>query len=261
MPKIFQVDAFTKEKFKGNPAAVCLLEKPADETWMQSVAAEMNLSETAFLSPRDNGYDLQWFTPTVQVDLCGHATLAAACVLYENEIVPANEEIHFFTKSGVLKARRRGDVLELDFPAEPATEIVPPPVLLRALGLAPLYVGQNRLDVLVQVSEDTMVKEFNPDFQALAQIPARGIILTSRSSNSDFDFVSRYFAPREGINEDPVTGSAHCCLGPFWAQRLGKKEFTAFQASKRSGIVNLRLRGDRVILAGHAIILLRGDFL
>lgn len=260
MPKIFHCDAFTTEKFKGNPAAVCLLDKPADANWMQSVAAEMNLSETAFLWPREDGFDLRWFTPTVEVDLCGHATLASAQVLYENGIVPAHEEIRFFTKSGVLKINRIGDVLEMDFPAEPATEILPPPVLLRALGVAPLYVGQNRMDILVQVGEDSIVKELDPDFHELAQIPTRGIILTSRSSDSRYDFVSRFFAPRVGINEDPVTGSAHCCLGPFWARQLDKKDFTAFQASKRSGIVHVRLRGDRVLLGGHAIILLRGEF-
>jgi len=261
MPTIFHVDAFTTEKFKGNPAAVCLLEKPADESWMQAVAAEMNLSETAFLSPRENGFDLRWFTPAVEVDLCGHATLASAHVLYENEIVPSDQEIRFYTKSGILKTSRRDDLLEMNFPAEPATEILAPPVLLRALGVAPLYVGQNRMDILVQVGEDSIVKELDPDFHELAQIPTRGIILTSRSSDSRYDFVSRFFAPRVGINEDPVTGSAHCCLGPFWARQLGKNEFTAFQASRRSGIVYVRLRGDRVLLGGHAITLVRGEIL
>jgi PhzF family phenazine biosynthesis protein len=219
---IFQVDAFTDHAFAGNPAAVCLLSEPKDDRWMQAVAQEMNLSETAFLLEEEDGYRLRWFTPKVEVDLCGHATLASAHVLFTEKSPPATAPIHFYTNSGLLKAERKGDLIELDFPAEPAAETLPTPGLLEALGVSARYVGKNRFDFLVEVESEDVVRKTAPDFAQLATIEVRGVIVTSRAATAQYDFVSRFFAPWAGINEDPVTGSAHCCLGPYWKERLGK---------------------------------------
>ncbi len=259
MPAIFQVDAFTTERFKGNPAAVCVLEGPADEEWMQAVAAEMNLSETAFIFPWKGGYNLRWFTPITEVDLCGHATLASAFILYNENMQPAAEAIRFFTKSGVLAVAQKNDLLQMDFPAEPPHEFIPPPALMRALGVADISAWRNRMDVLIELDDEVELKRLNPDFSALAELPVRGIIVTSRSHDSRYDFVSRFFAPRVGVNEDPVTGSAHCCLGPFWAKRLARKELVAYQASARGGVVNVAVDGERVKLSGHAVLVMRGE--
>jgi len=259
MPPLYQVDAFTSEKFKGNPAAVVVLEENADESWMQSVAAEMNLSETAFLLPTENGYNLRWFTPKAEVDLCGHATLASAHILYETGRLSENSAARFFTKSGLLTVHKKNNLLEMDFPAEPATEIPPLPILVRALGFSPVFAGQNRMDLLLVASDPDLVLNLKPDFHELGQIPVRGIIVTSRSNDSSFDFISRFFAPRFGVNEDPVTGSAHCCLAPYWASQLNKKSLIGFQASERGGIVNMRLEDDRVILAGNAVTIFTAD--
>ena len=257
---ITQVDAFTNHPFCGNPAAVCVLEKAGDEAWMQAVAREMNLSETAFLVPRTDGYDLRWFTPAVEVDLCGHATLAAAHVLWESGALPADEEARFHSHSGLLKAKREGDWIYLDFPATPAADAQAPPALVNALGVTPLYTGKSALgDYLIEVDSEATVRATNPDFGLLAKVPARGVMVTSLSSDAGFDFVSRFFAPRAGINEDPVTGSAHCCLGPYWEKRLGKKTLLAFQASARGGCVRVRVEDDRVVLGGQAVTVLRGE--
>lgn len=210
---IYQVDAFTARPFAGNPAAVCLLSGPRDETWMQQVAAEMNLSETAFLLPEGNGFRLRWFTPTVEVDLCGHATLASAHVLWESEQLAPEAKACFFTRSGRLTAERRGQRSargELDFPAEPAEPVEAPVELVRALGVTPRFVGRNRMDYLVEVDEEATLRSLAPDFALLRSLPVRGVIVTSRSASPEFDFVSRFFAPQSGIDEDPVTGSAHC---------------------------------------------------
>jgi PhzF family phenazine biosynthesis protein len=258
---IVQVDAFTDTPFAGNPAAVCLLPEARPERWMQQVAREMNLSETAFLLRRADGFDLRWFTPAIEVDLCGHATLASAHVLWEEGHLEAGAVARFHTRSGLLTAARQGTWIELNFPAVPEEPVTPPAKLTQALGITPVYVGKNRTGFLVQVAVEQQVRTLRPDFTALKALPGRGVIVTSRSDTADFDFVSRYFAPGAGIDEDPVTGSAHCCLGPFWARQLHKDTFTAYQASARGGVVRVRLHGDRVLLGGQAVTVLRGALL
>jgi len=256
---LFQVDAFASEPFAGNPAAVCLLEKEADAGWMQSVAAEMNLSETAFLAPRNDGFDLRWFTPAIEVDLCGHATLAAAHVLWETGRLAKIETAQFHTRSGVLTADRAGHWIELNFPATPPEGMEPPAGLSGLLGCTPCFVGRTRFDLLVELSDAAVLRDLNPDFAGLSGLPVRGVIATAQSDLAEFDFLSRFFAPAAGINEDPVTGSAHCALAPFWAERLGKQELAAFQASARGGVVKVKLEGDRVKLLGQAVTMLRGE--
>lgn len=256
---IYQVDAFTGKAFAGNPAAVCLLSDPRSEDWVQSVAHEMNLSETAFLQQRKDGFDLRWFTPTVEVDLCGHATLASAHVLWEAGRLGKNDQARFHTHSGLLTAIRKGEWIELDFPAEPAEPVVSPPELIQALGVSPSYTGKNRLDYLVELRSEEEVKKLAPNIPLLRQMTMRGIIVTSQAKSGDFDFVSRYFAPGAGIDEDPVTGSAHCCLAPFWSARLGKVEMVGYQASQRGGVVGVQVLGDRVLLRGQAVTVLRGE--
>lgn len=253
-----QIDAFTDRAFSGNPAAVCLLDKPADVTWMQAVAAEMNLSETAFVVPDDRAFGLRWFTPTIEVELCGHATLAAAHALWSQGVLDEDDPIAFRTKSGLLTCTQNGGRIELDFPAIPLEEIDPPRDLVDALGVTPSYAGQSKLDHFVFVDAEQTVRSLKPDYAALRAMPLRGLIVTSASESDQFDFISRYFAPAAGIDEDPVTGSAHCCLGPFWAERLGKLELTAYQASARGGTVQVRVAGDRVILGGTAVTVLKG---
>ena len=260
--RVVQVDAFTAQPFAGNPAAVCVLPHPADARWMLDVAREMNLAETAFLVPRAGGsgeFDLRWFTPAVEIALCGHATLASARVLWEDGHLPPGRQARFHTKSGVLTADANGDWIELDFPAVPAQPASPPPALLDALGAPATYVGRNQFDFLVELDSDSRVRTLAPDLAALRRLPVRGVIVTARSATPEFDFVSRFFAPGVGVDEDPVTGSAHCCLAPYWAPKLGKNAMTAFQASPRGGVVKVRLQGDRVILAGQAVTVLRGE--
>jgi PhzF family phenazine biosynthesis protein len=258
---LFHVDAFTAKPFSGNPAAVCVLPKPAKEQWMQNVAREMNLSETAFLWPSEGGFQLRWFTPVVEVELCGHATLASAHVLWTEGYMRADEPIRFFTRSGVLVARRRGEWIELDFPATPVEPAEAHPSLLEGLGVTPQFVGRSCFDYLVEVESEDLVRQLAPNLAILETIPTRGIIVTSRATTPPFDIVSRFFAPRVGVGEDPVTGSAHCSLGPFWSQRLGRTELLAYQASPRGGVVRVRVDGDRVHLGGQAITLWRGELL
>jgi PhzF family phenazine biosynthesis protein len=255
--KLVQVDAFTDRPFAGNPAAVCVLDSPADAEWMQRVALEMNLSETAFLVRRDDGFDLRWFTPAAEVELCGHATLASAHVLWEDGHLAAGETARFFTASGTLTAEQRDDWIELDFPAEPAEPCPLPAGLEAALGAEPTWVGHNRFDYLVELATEAEVRSLAPDVAALERIDARGFVVTSPATTAPFDFVSRFFAPHVGIAEDPVTGSAHCCLGPYWADKLGKRELVGYQASKRGGVVRVRPEGERVKLLGQAVIVLR----
>jgi PhzF family phenazine biosynthesis protein len=259
--RIVQVDAFTSEPFKGNPAAVCVLDAERDAAWMQRVASEMNLAETAFLRAREDGFGLRWFTPAVEVDLCGHATLASAHVLWESGRLAAGQTARFHTKSGLLTAVRNGDWIELDFPSTPEEEVEAPPGLIEALGAPPRYVGKSRFDYLVELDSEAAVARLRPDFGALGAISARGVIATARSADPGFDFVSRFFAPASGINEDPVTGSSHCCLAPFWSRRLGKDSFLARQVSARGGVLKVRLSGDRVILGGQAVTVLRSELL
>ena len=256
---IIQVDAFTDRPFAGNPAAVCILPGPADEAWMRDVAREMNLSETAFLHPRGGEWELRWLTPEVEVELCGHATLASAHVLWEDGHLDAGAEARFHTRSGLLTAKRDGDWISMNFPAKPEEEAQPSPELVRALGASPVYVGRSHFDYLVEVETEGEVRELSPDFSALRSVAARGIIVTSRAEAPGLDFVSRFFAPRVGVDEDPVTGSAHCCLAPYWARRLGKAEMVGYQASARGGTVRVRADGDRVHLGGQAVTVLRGE--
>jgi len=260
--KIVQVDAFTDRPFAGNPAAVCVLPAPRDERWMRDVAREMNLSETAFLVRHDDGaYDLRWFTPAAEVDLCGHATLASAHVLWEDGHIAPAGTARFHTRSGLLTAARADGWIELDFPATPPTAAEPPAGLAQTLGAEPQWVGRSRFDAVALLEDERAVRELRPDIPALGQVDARGIIVTAPAAEPDagYDFVSRFFAPRVGVDEDPVTGSAHCALGPFWAQRLGKDELVGYQASARGGRVRVRTRGDRVLLGGQAVTVMRGE--
>jgi PhzF family phenazine biosynthesis protein len=257
--RLLQVDAFTDTAFKGNPAAVCILDRERDAAWMQDVAKEMNLSETAFLLHHADGFGLRWFTPAVEVALCGHATLASAHALWEERILETDARFH--TLSGLLTASRNGDLIELDFPAKAEEATDAPPLLLESLGAKPVYVGQNQFDYLVEVGTEEELRALNPDHARLRTIKVRGVIVTARSSDPRFDFVSRFFAPGSGVDEDPVTGSAHCALTPYWSKKLGKMQMTAFQASARGGVVHVRLAGDRVKLGGHAVTVLRGELL
>ena len=256
---LFHVDAFTDRPFAGNPAAVCLLDRWPDNEWLHKVAAEMNLSETAFLVPSGRRFELRWFTPTVEVDLCGHATLASAFVLWQQGKVSAGETIEFATRSGILKATPRGTAIELDFPLKVQIEAPPPPGLGEALGVIPKTVGKSQFDYLVEVESEAMLRSIVPDFTKLAAVSCRGVIVTARSSAPPFDFVSRFFAPAAGINEDPVTGSAHCTLADFWHKRLAKTEFQAYQASARGGVVSVRIQKDRVFLGGTAVLIAQGE--
>jgi PhzF family phenazine biosynthesis protein len=259
--EIFQVDAFTDTAFKGNPAGVCVMPQAGDEGWMQNLATEMNLSETAFLVRQDDGYNLRWFTPAVEVDLCGHATLASAHILWETGLLAVDEQARFFTRSGLLTAERQGDWIQLDCPSEPAIMVQAPENLDRALGVSVTYVAKNRFDFLVEVEAEDLVRNLTPDYVLLSSISSRGFMVTSRSDSSEIDFISRFFAPAFGINEDPVTGSAHCCLGPYWADKLNKRELTAYQASARGGIVRVRVSEERVYLLGQAVTVMRGVLL
>jgi PhzF family phenazine biosynthesis protein len=256
---IAQIDSFTERPFAGNPAAVCLLEKPPEDSWMQLVAREMNLSETAFLLPRGDGFGLRWFTPIVEVDLCGHATLASAHYLWEQGHLAADQPARFHTRSGLLTAEKKGNWIEMDFPATPAAPDASAGFLEAALGAKAVYVGRTRFDFVVEVGSEEAVRALRPDFEALRKLKTRGVIVTSRASGSGYDYVSRFFAPGAGIDEDPVTGSAHSCLGPFWKERLGRDGLTGFQASPRGGFVRTRCVGDRVLISGQAVTVFRGE--
>jgi PhzF family phenazine biosynthesis protein len=258
--RLFQVDAFTEDAFAGNPAAVCLLGGPAEARWMQSVASEMNLSETAFLEPHPAGYGLRWFTPVAEVGLCGHATLASAHILYETGLAAPAGRVNFESVSGPLTARREDGLLVMDFPARPAAPAPPPAGLLAALGVAsPAWTGQGKDDIMVVLDREEQVTGLRPDTAGLAVLGTRGVIVTAPASRPGADFVSRFFAPAVGIAEDPVTGSAHCTLGPYWAGRLGRPDLTGYQASARGGTVKVRVDGDRVLLAGRAVTVFSGE--
>lgn len=257
--KLYQVDAFTDKPFLGNPAAVCLLPKPHEEDWMASVAREMNLSETAFLHQVEDGFNLRWFTPAVEVSLCGHATLASAHILYETGLIAEVEEARFHTASGLLTAKKVGEEIVLNFPAMPPEEISEPSGLMEALGVNPEFVGKSRFDYLVRVGSEVEVKGATPDFIKLNELGVRGVMLTSLCESGEFDFISRFFAPGAGIDEDPVTGSAHCCLGPYWGEVLGKDELMAYQASARGGVVRVRVEPERVYLGGKAVTVMVGE--
>jgi len=252
--RVYTVDAFTDGPGSGNPAAVCILEKEIPKRTKQRIASRVNLSETAFLLKKDGVFELRWFTPETEVDLCGHATLASAHILFTLSILPDTEDAVFSTKSGILTARRKSGLIEMDFPSEDPWEVEAPEDLLMAISSVPLYVGRNRFDYIALYESEEIVRSTVPELAHIRKLDSRGLIITSVSSSHRYDFVSRFFAPNAGIEEDPVTGSAHCCLCPFWSRRLGKKELTGYQASERGGLVNTRLSEKRVFLSGKAII-------
>jgi PhzF family phenazine biosynthesis protein len=263
---LFQVDAFTAQPFKGNPAGVCLLDGPRPDTWMQAVAQEMNLSETAFLLPEGDGYRLRWFTPAAEVVLCGHATLASARVLYDTGRLAPGATARFYTLSGLLTAEQRDGWIELDFPASPPAEVQPPAGLLMALGVRPLFTGCGyNQTYLVEVDGAGQVRAVRPDFAALKAVESvRAVIVTSLAGPQEageipYDIISRYFTPRMGIDEDPVTGAAHTLLAPYWAAKLGRTHLSAYQASRRGGFLRLRLEGDRVRIAGQAVMVFKTE--
>lgn len=261
--KLYQVDAFTETPFHGNPAAVCILDTVKSDDWFRAMAAEMNLSETAFVLPQKDGFSLRWFTPKMEVSLCGHATLATAHVLWEENILQPQEKAEFHTMSGLLTVSKEDSWINMNFPARLVEETAPCEELNRALGFAPLYSGYYQTPkgvlYLLEAATPEMVRGLTPDFPSLTATGARAVIVTARSDRMEWDFVSRYFAPAVGINEDPVTGSAHCCLAPYWDKKLSKKSLTGFQASPRSGMVRCEWMDDRVILKGKAVTIFRGE--
>lgn len=258
----FLVDAFvTREPFSGNPAGICLLPGRMDRPWMQLLAAEINQAETAFLYPQNDGFHLQWFTPKMEVALCGHGTLASAHILWQEGILKKGEEARFYTQSGLLKASQKGDLIELDFPAKPTVLCEKPKGLEECLGTKVLSLGLTGTLYLAELSSDQAVRNVKPDFKLMESFlnpQLHGVIITAASDDPAYDFVSRFFAPLAGIPEDPVTGSAHCCLGPFWQSHLHKNSFSAFQASQRSGALQVRCEGDRVFLGGKALTVIQG---
>jgi len=258
---IYQVDAFANQPFEGNPAGVCLLSEETPAAWMQSVAAEINLSETAFVLRCPDGFSLRWFTPLKEVRLCGHATLASAHILWESGALQQGEPARFFTRSGLLTADRRGDWIELDFPAKHALPCDPPEELSLALGADFRFAGRNDQTYLLEVENESILRALHPDFALLERLPVRCVIVTARASTPEFDFISRFFAPAIGILEDPVTGSAHCYLASFWSARLGLRELSAYQASPRGGVLRVRLAGERVKISGHAVTVFAGELL
>lgn len=260
---IYQVDAFTDRPYAGNPAAVCLLAEEREAVWMQAVANENNLSETAFLLPENDGYKLRWFTPRNEVKLCGHATLASAHILFREKLLPLNRQARFFTLSGLLTASYDEDtgLIELDFPAKPVVPSKAPDGLIEALGVKPIFIRRSDDDYLIEVASEEEVKKAAPDFGQLMNVSCRGVIVTALAVAKQYDFISRFFAPAVGVNEDPVTGSAHCRLTPYWQAKLQKNKFVAYQASKRGGFLQLTAAGDRVRIGGKAVTVLKGELM
>ena len=257
----FVVNAFTYRPFSGNPAAVVPLDRWPRDEWLHKIANQMNLSETAFFVPAGTGFELRWFTPKVEVDLCGHATLASAHVLWEEQELAPKETARFHTRSGLLTVSREKDVIWMDFPATPAEPAESPPELKTGLAATTRYVGRTRFDYLAEVESEAALRALTPDLGQLSRLPVRGVIVTARSEQTEYDFVSRFFAPASGVPEDPVTGSAHCALGPYWGDKLKKSRMTGYQASARGGTVLVQLRQDRVLLGGRAVTVLRGELL
>lgn len=254
----YTVDAFTSERFSGNPAAVCILETDIGDELKQKIAAEMNLAETAFILPRGNEYDLRWFTPSIEVDLCGHATLAGAHVLWESGLADVNEKILFKTKSGRLELSKKGELISMLFPLEDVIATECPELIIKGINANPVYSGRNRMDYLVEVESEEVLRNIHPHFAFLGRLDSRGLIVTSSSDSEEYDFVSRFFAPQSGIPEDSVTGSAHCALAPYWSAKLGRDELVGFQASGREGIVYVKLQNEKVVLGGYAVTVLTG---
>jgi PhzF family phenazine biosynthesis protein len=256
---LYQVDAFTDQAFHGNPAGVCCLSAPRPNQWMQCVAQEMNLSETAFLLEENDGYRLRWFTPAVEVDLCGHATLASAHILWETGRLGRDKTAKFYSRSGLLSASFENNYIQLNFPVKRLELVTIPEELSTLLGVRPVFVGKNQFDYLVEVESEEILRSLQPDMTRLSQIPVRGVIVTCAATTPGYDFISRFFAPRVGVPEDPVTGSAHCCLTPYWSEKLHKQSMLAFQASSRGGELRLRLQDDRVLISGQAVTVFQGE--
>jgi predicted PhzF superfamily epimerase YddE/YHI9 len=255
---IYTVDAFTDKPYGGNPAGVCILDSPKDDAWMQHVAAEMNHAETAFLLRASDGFMLRWFTPKTEVDLCGHATLASAHLLWE-EGITSEPEIRFHTKRELLKAKKHGVWIELNFPLEPDEETDIPAMMRESLGVPIKYVGKNRIDYIVEVEDEQTVRNLQPDLALMKSITTRGVLVTAQADDEDTDFVSRCFFPAIGIPEDPVTGSAHCCLGPYWANKLKKLQLNARQVSERGGELRLKVLDERILIYGQAVTVIKGE--
>lgn len=261
MNRIYMVNAFTDKPFSGNPACICFLTEPATDQWMQEVAYEMRTSETAFLLEQADGFSLRWFTPQTEVDLCGHATLASAHILWETGRLEKSKEAKFFTKSGLVIANHVDDLIEMGFPIlyhQPADFN---PELLAAFNITPDYVGTFDQKLLMVVDGEEIVRNLNPDFNILRCFRERGIAITSAADSPDYDFISRYFAPWVGVDEDPVTGSSHCCLGPFWSKRMKKSELIAYQASPRGGSLRLKVDKQQVLIGGKAVTIYEGKLL
>ncbi|EFH84269.1 PhzF family phenazine biosynthesis protein [Ktedonobacter racemifer] len=259
---VFFVDAFTNTPFAGNAAAVVVLDGPREDAWLLRVASEMNQAATAFIYPQDNGYNLRWFSAKVELELCGHGTLASAHTLWGQGYLASDAQARFHTRAGLLTANKVGEWIELNFPAKPEEQAEILPIFAESLGATPLYIGKSQLDYIARLESEAVVRGLQPDFARLVTIPARGIIVTAQAdANHDYDFVSRFFCPSVGINEDPVTGSAHCALSPFWSKQLGRDQLTGYQASARGGVVRVRLDGERVHLGGQALTTLRGELL
>jgi PhzF family phenazine biosynthesis protein len=252
---LFQADAFTDHVFGGNPAAVCPLDTWLPDALMQAIAAENNLAETAFFVPEGDGYRLRWFTPTLEIDLCGHATLATAHIIWQH-LGYVGDEIRFYTRSGCLPVTRRAAGYTLDFPSRPPVAVVPSDDLLQAIGQQPVWAGRSR-DYLVLLDSEAAVRALRPDLVAVARLDAIGLIVTA--PGEQVDFVSRFFGPQAGVPEDPVTGSAHSTLIPFWAERLGKTQLEAWQVSQRGGVLHCELIGDRVRMTGQAVTYMKAD--
>lgn len=260
MIRIYQVDSFTKEAFKGNPAGICILNTMPNEDWMKKVAREMNLSETAFVVKKDEHYDLRWFTPLVEINLCGHATLAAAHILWSEGYHQRDTDIEFHTKSGILKTKKDDTWIEMNFPLLNYDESETPKELIEALDLEPICTCKSNDNYLIEVASQEIVENLKPNFELLSKIDMHGVIVTSQSTG-EYDFVSRFFAPSVGVNEDPVTGSAHCVLANYWKDRLKKEKFKAYQLSFRGGEIGLKVDGERVKISGQAITIFKGEFI
>ena len=252
------INTFTDQAFRGNPAAVCLLTGEKESSWMQTITKEINIPTTAFICLINGEYHLRWFTPSTEIPICGHGTLASSYFLWEKGFVDKENSITFHTKSGVLKAHLIDGWIQLQFPAIIEENVVAPELLIKALGVKPVYVGKSRLDYLVEVESEEIVRNLKPNIELIAQLPVRGVIVTSHSNSNEFDFVSRFFSPAQGINEDYVNGSSHCCLGPYWKNKLHKTDFIAYQASERGGIIKVKVLDDNIFLSGKSITFFEG---
>ncbi|MFE4429128.1 PhzF family phenazine biosynthesis protein [Peribacillus butanolivorans] len=254
------INTFTDQPFRGNPAAVCFFSEEKNTEWMQQIAKETNLPVTAFIiNLHKNECSLRWFTPSIEIPICGHGTLASSFFLWGKGYAQKNKPIVYQTKSGVLTSKLVDGMVQLEFPSLIEKEAIAPDLLIKALGVVPTYVGQNKWDYLIEVQSEEIVRNLNPDIDLIAQLPIRGIIVTSQSDSSEYDFVSRFFSPAQGLNEDYVTGSAHCCLGPYWKSKLGKNIFQAYQASERGGVIKVEVVEDIVKLSGNAVTIFEGN--